>query len=87
MSFNLKSHNYTLKNGQYKAKVASGKYGLSVSFVIGKNEVAFKLCGSAPRSANTYAKAFIENKIVPDTASLMFGTVGIFEIQHIETQG
>jgi len=84
---NLKSHNYTLKNGQYKAKVSSGKYGLGVSFIIGKNEVAYKLCGVAPRSANVYAKAFVENQIVPDNASLMFGTVGIFEVHHIETQG
>lgn len=84
---NLKSHNYTLKNGQYKAHVSRTKFGLSVSFIIGKNEVAYKLCGAAPRSANTYAKAFVESQIVPDNASLMFGTVGIFEVRHIETQG
>lgn len=78
---------YTLKNGQYKARVENGRYGLSVTFIIGKNEVAHKLCGSAPRSANTYAKAFVDSQIVPDTASLMFWTVGIFEVRHIETQG
>lgn len=77
---------YTLKNGNYKAVVSVTSRGLLVELILSKRTIGVRLCGSAPVSAEIYAKAWVNEKIMSSNFS-MNEAVGIFEVREIKTQG